>query len=975
MRIENLTLEELRKAYADLLCSYTNLCKENQRLQERINSASCENMQPSLFPFSISEPELPKYESMKKLPFDSESGRFDYFLSLFHGRDEFYARRYVMKTTGKAGYSPVCGNRFRVGLCDRKKYQCLKCPNKAFQKIDQAALIKHFIGADPTGSDVIGIYPLMEDNTTWFIVIDFDDQKWMDDCSFFREVCHENRVPIEIERSRSGNGAHGWLFFEQPVPAIEARKGMNYLLSQAMEKKHNMKFSSFDRLIPNQDYISPGGMGNLIALPLQGLARKNGNSEFVDENYRSYPDQWEHLQQIKRMDLVHLKSILKKAGENDGADTVAIFSNFEQQKPWEKKSPPKPLLPSDIPPEAKIVLADMIYVPIEGFSQKALNRIRRLGVFSNKEFFERQKLHLATYNTPRFLDTTEEEHGYLKIPRGCLDRLTDLFTEANVPLLIDDQRNPGRPIPVTFMGELQECQQAALQKIMEFDYGVLSAATGFGKTVIATKLIAEKGINTLIIVSKTSLIHEWEKAFTNFLTFHGSLPEAPPKRGRKSKISFFGKYGGEIKNLTGFIDIATVQSLVSDNEVKDFIKDYGMVIADECHHVASITFEQVMRKVNAKFVYGLTATPERRDGHQPILYLQCGPIRYEVDAKEAAERLNLSQYVIPRFTFFKPPVGMDGSELGMADLYNELAGDPVRNQMIISDIREAVLNGKTPIVLAKRISQIKIIAQALSSDIPNVILLSGEGTAAEKRRKFDKIQAIPSGEPVVIAATGDYVGEGFDYPRLDTLFIAAPVSWKGVVTQYAGRLHRAFPGKKAVTIFDYIDINIKILESMYQKRMITYKRLGYQIITGTKETEKMDILLDCNSYLPHFEQNILAAAKEIVIVSPLLQKKAVERIFEKLLIAQTNGARVVIVTLPVLYHSTSHQETVSLLIEKLSTAGFVIIQKESLFLKAAIIDRRIVWLGTINYLSLAKENEYCIHFPDENVATELLNTI
>jgi len=447
-----------------------------------------------------------------------------------------------------------------------------------------------------------------------------------------------------------------------------------------------------------------------------------------------------------------------------------------------------------------------------------------------------------------------------------------LLDGANAQYDIDDKRNTGIPIDVEFNGTLRPEQEIAANAMLHYETGILSATTAFGKTVVGSYIISQKKVNTLVLVHTSALLTQWKKSLSQFLEINEELPEQPKKRGRKKELSMIGQLGGTKNTLGDKIDIAIMQSLVSGDEVKELVRDYGLVIVDECHHVSAVSFEKILKTVNAKYVYGLTATPTRQDGQHPIIYMQCGDIRHRVDAKEQAEKSGIERFVVPRFTSFKKPVGVEDKDFGITKIYAAIAESEPRNKLIISDVLEALKKGRTPIVLTQRADHVTLLANMLEKNCSNVIRLIGKASAKEKREVLERLQSIPKDEPFVIVATGKYVGEGFDEPRLDVLFLAAPISWKGTLQQYAGRLHRTYEGKNDVIVYDYVDVHVKMLENMYHKRVSGYSGMGYKTLSESSSSEKIGAIFDSRSFLPIFERDLQSAKYEIVICSPFLRK-------------------------------------------------------------------------------------------------------
>ena len=887
------------------------------------------------------------------------------FRSLFRGRKDVFARRWYSVQKGKGGYAPVCANEWRYGVCIKPKGKCSKCENRALVPLDDAIIYKHLSGKDANGQDVIGLYPLLADDTCYFLAIDFDDGAWQENVTAVRSVCGEWGIPCGVERSRSGEGAHLWVFFEDAIPCATARKLGSALLTAAMEREGKLKLDAYDRMFPCQDTLPNGGFGNLIALPLQGQARKKGNSLFVDEMFRPFPDQWAYLSTMRKLGTEDVDALIKVHSHGDALGNLCVVESTS--KPWERQKKVT-LSALDFYGVQHIVRANMIYIPANGFAPRVRNQLLRLAAFRNPDFYKSQAMRLPIYDKPRIICAAEERDGYLALPRCCEPDLNELLETAGASYEIEDKTFTGNEIRVGFKGELRPEQIPAAEALLAHDNGVLSATTAFGKTVIASYLISQRKVNTLVLVHTQALLNQWKKALSEFLEINETLPEFPKKRGRKKERSLIGQLGGAKNNLSGFVDIAIMQSLISKDEVREFVKDYGLVIVDECHHVSAVSFEQVLKKVNAKYVYGLTATPARQDGHQPIIHMQCGPIRYQVDAKQQAEKRPFDHAVIPKFTSFAQPL-TDETPWKITDAYAAMQINEERNNKIVVDVLAAVTEGRTPIVLTERYDHAKLLAEILGEKSRNVVLLSGKGTAKEKREILQGLSQIPADKPLILVATGRYVGEGFDLPRLDTLFLAMPVSWKGTLAQYAGRLHRNYEGKQEVLIYDYVDIRVPMLERMYHKRLSGYAAIGYTIRGDRTAPMAENRIFTQEEYWDTFSMDIANAQKDILITSPYLYIAQVKQ-FLKLIPEKTH---VTVVTGDELSFNREAWEKVSNAVKLLEDAGARVILQPKVYQRYAVIDKSTLWYGGINFLGIEKAAHGAMRLCSTELASELIS--
>ena len=884
------------------------------------------------------------------------------FQRAFQGRDDVFAKRWYSSTTQKSGYQPVCKREWNREFCDKRKYKCADCPNRQFAPLTYNDFFNHLAGKDAWGRDVIGLYPIRKDNTCCFLCTDFDDKScehgYKNDVLAFVNVCKTWNVPCYIERSRSGNGAHVWIFFDTPITAFKARKLGNAILTEAMNSDVYLSFKSYDRFFPNQDTLPEGGLGNLVALPLQGMARRKGNSVFVDEDFNAYTDQWKVLSQIHKLSEAELDLLLRQ----HTVPTLGELSKTSESKPWE--TPQIDAVQTDnYPKQIVLTRANMLYVPLVNLSAKCVNVFKRIAAFRNPEFYEKQGMRLSTYNIPRIISCSEMTDDYLVLPRGCEDAVCDILTRHDVKITISDKTNHGHNISVTFRGELREEQQKAMEAFVGHNIGTLSATTAFGKTVFAIGMIAKRKVNTLILVHNKALLEQWKERLETFLKIDEAIEEPKTKRGRKKKSSVIGcLYAGK-NSLHGLIDIALIQSCLSDGEVRPFVKDYGMVIVDECHHVSSVSFEQVLRQVTATYVYGLTATPIRKDGHQPIIFMQCGKIRFTSDAKSQMEEQGFKRLLIPKFTTFR---NITSDSKTYVQVTQDLSEDKVRNEFIIEDVKAAIQKGRTPLVLTTRTAHVRALAHMLIPFADHVIQLVGADSAKEKRLALQNLQSIPTSESLVIVATGKYVGEGFDYPRLDTLFLTMPIAWKGNAEQYAGRLHREYAGKSEVRIYDYVDIHIPFCDSMYRKRLKGYATAGYgkNVVSSAPDKIFQELIYERNNYEMAFRNDLAKAQHSVVIAVPKVKFKYKPSIMSTFATLLHNGVAVAV-----------HIKEDGANEVELTNAGIDVVCNKVQTLQCAIIDKSIVWYGNLNFFGYNSETNNVMRIADHKIANEMIEIL
>lgn len=750
----------------------------------------------------------------------STATKIDVFRSLFRGREDVFPRRWESTSTGRAGYAPVCRNEWVRGVCGKPAVKCGGCPNQAFVPVANDVLQCHVQGRMPgiSGDFTAGVYPLLPDETCWFLAVDFDKTTWMRDVAAFRDTARTLGVPVAVERSRSGNGAHAWIFFTEPVPAADARRLGSLLITATMEHCPEIGFDSYDRFFPSQDTMPTGGFGNLIALPLQRRPRESGNSVFVDDAFCPYDDQWAFLAAVQRLSRERVTALVAEASAAGQILGVRLPLSEDDDEPWatspsrRKAAPP---ITGDLPASLDLVLGNQIYIERSHLPPALVNRLVRLAAFQNPEFYAAQAMRLPTFGKPRVISCAELFSHHVALPRGCLDEVRNLLTEVGITVQVRDERQQGKPIEARFLGELLPEQDAAATRLFAHDTGVLAATTAFGKTVVAAKLIAARGRNTLILVHRRQLLDQWAARLQTFL-------DIPPTQ--------IGVIHGGKKKPSGIIDIGLLQSLVRKGVVSDLVADYGHVVVDECHHLSAVSFEAIAREAKARYVLGLSATVTRKDGHHPIIFMQCGPVRYKVDARQQAAARPFDHRVVVRPTAFHLARTSGDNKPSIQDLYAGLIADTSRNDLIVADIRSALEAGRSPVVLTERKEHVTLLSDRLATFTKNVVVLQGGMGTRQTRAATETLASIPDGEPRVLVATGRYLGEGFDDARLDTLFLTLPISWRGTLAQYAGRLHRLHAAKREVLIYDYVDVSEPMLVKMAAKREAGYRSLGYQTI-------------------------------------------------------------------------------------------------------------------------------------------------
>ena len=973
MQLESHDLNSLRKLVRDLQ-------EENERLKELLKSNNVQYDSEDVFAEDITSTDVyDPDQGARIIKYTITRDMAKFFFYMFHGREDVYAKR------GKnGGYFPQCDNRWNR-ICpknnDAKTFCDDDCPYRRWRKIELEVIENHLLGKKPECDDVIGAYPLFTDNTCRFLVFDFDnhvkdsyrtddantDDLWKSEVDALRKILKLNNIDALTERSRSGRGAHIWIFFEKPIQASLARSFGFALLDRGAISINMPSFKYYDRMYPSQDVLSK--IGNLVALPLQGRALENGNSAFIDENWNAYPDQWETLRNIRKIPEQAIVSFIQKWNEGISS-SVAITKYADKQiRPWKRE---EKFNSSDVVGnEIHIVLDDGIYVDALNLLPNIQNLIKRMATIDNPEFYTNKRQGRSNYYNFKQISLWSESEGYIKIPRGMYDKLEAKCKESGIKCDITDKRQFGRPIRVSFNGTLKEQQEYAAARLERYENGVLCAATAFGKTVLAAYMIAKRKVNTLILLQNTELLPQWISEFEKFLVIDEKPPKYLTKSGReKVRESVFGTLQAGNDKTTGIIDFALVGSAYHKGEFFKNIDSYGMVIFDECHHAASKQAKAVLNRVRAKYVYGLSATPGRSDKLDDIVYMMLGQVRHKYTAKEQADEQGIERLLVPRFTRV---VNATGEDLDIIKADKLIVDSTVRNEQIKEDVKAAISLGRTPLILTKLKRHVDVLKDVLKDCADHIFVIYGDNSKKENTQIREVMTSTPSNESLILIATASKVGEGFNFPRLDTLMLAAPVKYEGRLTQYVGRLNRTYEGKKDVLVYDYVDSHIRFFDRQYKNRLKTYKELGYKIYTPQGLTKQAaNAIYDRKDYEEVFFRDLIEADKNIVISSPKLIRSKVLKLVSLLKPRLEEGITVTVITMDP--NSIGYEDVIesSLLVDELCKGGIIVRKTETVEECYAVIDDQIVWHGGMNLLGRAEAWDNLMRVENNQVASELL---
>ena len=976
MNLESYDLDSLRRLVRRLM-------EENNNLKRQLSEADIPFESEDFFNYVSEDDDYDEDQAGRIYEKQINEQLANHFYAMFWGRTDVYAKR------SKSGnYYPQCENRWNE-CCPivkgETKFCEPDCSCRKWRVLKPWVIVKHLKGENEDGSDVIGTYPLLPDGTCRFIVFDFDnhekgsekedfanrDNEFKDEVNALRKICENNGITPLVERSRSGKGAHLWIFFDKPISAKLARNFGFLLLDKGMMSVNLRSFHYYDRMYPSQNVTD--GIGNLIALPLQGDALRRGNSAFVDENWNAYPDQWDVLfNKTRKLSKSELLDYMARwqAELSEEKGLLSDFSLAERPKPWRRN---EKFSKDDVVGKLHVVLSDGVYVDTLNLMPMIQNQIRSLAAFDNPLFYKNKAMGYSNYYNYSCVYLGKDVDGYIRLPRGLKEKLFEELDKAKIAYDIEDKRQKGRPIRVDFNGDLRAKQDLAAEDMFSHDNGILNAATGFGKTVIASYLISKHKVSTLIIVEKTSLIEQWVKELNDFLNIREKLPEYKIKTGKKKKRdSVIGILQGNKDSMSGIIDIAMVGSLYRKGQFHELINSYGMVIIDECQHSASNTFVEVLKRINAKYVYGLSANLKRSDDMDKITLMMIGPVKHRYTALQRAEDNGISHYIIPRFTRV---VDFEEDKKDINRAYNLVCYHKDRNDQIINDIKQNVINGKTPLVLTRYKEQARNLYEKLKDSADHVLLVYGDNTAKENKDIISSLKQIPKEETLILIATGQMIGEGFDFPRLDVLILASPVSHESLLEQYVGRIDRIYEGKTAVYVYDYVDSHIPVFDNMYKKRLKTYKKIGFKVKeSDISEKQNVDAIYDYSNYIEIFENDLIEANKSVIISSPSLTVDKIERLLQIVKNKQEEGLEITIITNDPDYNlfSDSDNNIILELIARMRKAGMNVVLKNDTDQCFAVIDDEIIWYGGINLLGKEDIRDNLIRIKDNEIAVELL---
>ena len=922
--------------------------------------------------------------------------KVDLVMSLFRGRSDVYAEGYEGRTTkpGKLSYWPRCSLRWTRGACPRlnnPKARCRDCDHPSYAPLTHDVVKAHCMGRrDRRGRiQAIGIY-VVDGDVCHLLAADFDGPGWQDAASAYRDACKRHGLSPAVERSRSGNGAHVWVFFEGPVKASLARRLGEGLVSEARDTCAAVSFRSYDRLFPLQDSVSEGDLGSLIALPLQGEAVRKGNSVFVDDQFDALPDQCAYLSTLPKANAESVAALANEFGKDPVGLPEGTSRRIAPSKPDASITPsPADHTAQSVPSACRVTLANGVRIDCNGLPARLVHRLRDLAAFRNPEYTKKLRMHFSVWDTPRIVDLGKLEDGELVLPRGCAEPALSVLREAGTEPFVADGRTEGKRIRARFTGKLREIQQPCRDSLVGHDMGVLIAPTGFGKSVIAAAVIATHQVSTLVIVPNTALLRQWRERLTQFLEIEDEPPVLLTPTGRKAKHQpgVVGAIGDGMALRSGIVDVALAGSLfekgsvAGESVVSPFVSEYGMVIVDEAQHVASSKVLEVLGAVRAHYVYAMTATPKRDDGLDRILFLECGPLRHEVAVAEQIEEQGIRRLLVPRLSTSRPD--LEGRPT-WHQLVDYISASEERNHLVATDAVRAMKLGRTPLVLTRRVEHARTLAMTIgilaSALDATVVLLVGSDDDATRGQRLEELQVAPADMPLCVVATGSYVGEGFDLDRLDTLLLAGPVAFEGTMAQWVGRLHRVREGKTEVIAMDYVDPAIPMLDKEWRRRARAYEKLGYQMaseedlgLVGLEgRTEPVGHLFSGRECSDALMEDLADSSSRVTMASSWLRFTRVKAMREVLGNAIGRGVTVEIVLRTPKKPTDEWRQALGALRDLGCT---VLLAHGREPLDVVVIDGSLVWCGDVAPLAYPRKDDCSLRFVSREVAIELAEAL
>lgn len=865
----------------------------------------------------------------------SEEEKLSLFHSYFRGRPDVYAIKYYSKN-GKTGYTPH-GDFKWIEVADNKRINGTKWKKEmiSFYPYTKETIKKHIIGSHNDFKYGAGIYPMLTDDTCYLLVMDFDNDNADQEAKVITQVADEYDIPILIERSQSGRGIHIWFFFEEPISAKSARKLGSSLIQAAMMKSGYIKLENFDRMIPMQDTLNQNGFGNLIALPLRWQKVQDGRTVFLKPDFSVAKNQWTHLAGIKKL---AKDEVLNKIDELDSTDYL-----FKGNETIDSLS---------------VRLGGEIKIEKNSITRSEFMQIAFMATFGNPEFTIRQNMRATTWNTPRYITGANEDDEFLYIPRGLLGQMEDKVKHLDVK----DELSDGQSVEVEFKGILRDDQLKAVEAMMSNSIGILSASTGFGKTIVAADLIARRKVTTLVIVNNKVLANQWKERLNKFLDIRTEPFIEYTPTGRKRKKDKIGEIHGTKNNQSKVIDIALFQSLSNKKDLKKFLNDYGLIIIDEAHHIAAESFESVIKEASSRYLYGLSATPERKDGYTPLIKMRLGEIIYEHHETQA-DTILLPQYFYPRFTNYAE-ISQEASYTShLAEMSNHIE----RNEQVIEDIIENLKLKRTCLVLSERVEHVHQLYKLLKEkqiEEPMFILTSKEG---QKMNQENIAVMKELQEPYILLATSSYVGEGFDLPQLDTIFLTLPFSWKGRLRQYLGRLQREVGNKDELRVYDYIDLGISMFDNMYQKRLREYKKLGYMMAEDEKTKSLEAGLYDSTNYYGDLRKDFNDAGS-ITLCIKSLTAELVKVVYE--LIAEGKEIQIITQQATAKNGKVNHRQKAHF--DELKHQNIEVEAVEKVTQSFIVLDMQVAWYGSLNFYGSMNDGASTIRLKNAKLAKQIM---